>query len=266
MCGYAGVVLRLGTFTPSVLLRVARVSGRLGGDFLEVPVSSSRAQFAALLDGSLDAALTSPDNVLAHTGSAAGTVPVEILAGVDRGLGLALYSDRAPAELRGATFGVDVPGSGFALVMYALAESIGLTRADYQVVALGSTPKRLAALRAGECAATMLNAGNDLLAEEAGFTALARVAQPYLGSVLVGRHSYRDLRAALVSTADGILAGSLDAEVLDQAGDVFGAHLAGRYLARLKDPDGGLVPHGVVDPDAMRAVIELRHRYEGRGR
>ena len=72
---------------------------------------------------------------------------------------------------------MDVPGSGFAFAMYALAESIGLGRDDYEVVALGSTPKRLQALLAGECAATMLNAGNELHAEAAGYRPLATVSR-----------------------------------------------------------------------------------------
>ena len=142
--------IQLGTFTPSVLLRVARRTGRLdqaGLDVVESPVASSPAQFAALLDGSLDAVLTSPDNVLAYRYSPRNplgrTADVGILAAVDRGLGLGLYSRFAAADLAGRMFGVDVPDSGFAFAMYALAESLGLGRDGYRVVALGSTPKRL---------------------------------------------------------------------------------------------------------------------------
>ena len=39
------------------------------------------------------------------------------------------------------------------------------------------------------------------------------------------------------------------------------APLAERYLARLKDPAEGLVPDGVVDPAAVRTVVDLRRRY-----
>ena len=37
--------------------------------------------------------------------------------------------------------------------------------------------------------------------------------------------------------------------------------LARRYLARLRDPAEGLVPDGVVDPDSIRTVLDLRRRY-----
>ena len=270
--------LTLGSFTPSVLLRVARDTGALaeaGLEVTETPVPSSPGQFSALLDGSLDAVLTSPDNVLAYryspTNPLGRTADARIVSAVDRGLGLGLYAASGPADLRGGTFGVDVPGSGFAFAMYALAESVGLGRDDYEVVALGSTPKRLQALLRGECAATMLNAGNELHAEAAGYRALATVSRtcaPYLGTVLAvlgdaqlepaGR-----LAAALARTAAGVVAGRLDGPTTAAAADALGLPppLAERYLARLKDPAEGLVPDGAVDPAAIRTILDLRRRY-----
>lgn len=252
-------VLQIGTFTPSVLLRVARRTGRLDLEVTEVPVASSPAQFAALADGSLDAALTSPDNVLGHR----GRIDVTVLAAIDRGMGLGLYSKLGADELRGATFGVDVPTSGFAFAMYAIAEELGLRRDDYQLVTLGSTPKRLTALLAGDCAATMLNAGNELLAEAAGCRALGRAPQPYLGTVLVSRTGQPALAEALIATSDAILAGELDAEVIEEAATALDLpdELAVRYLARLRSPADGLIPGGEVDPEAMATVEDLRRRY-----
>jgi len=270
--------LTLGSFTPSVLLRVARGTGALADAGLEVtetPVPSSPGQFSALLDGSLDAVLTSPDNVLAYryspTNPLGRTADARIVSAVDRGLGLALYAAAEPAELRGGTFGVDVPGSGFAFALYALAESVGLGRDDYEVVALGSTPKRLQALLRGECAATMLNAGNELHAEAAGYRALAAVSRtcaPYLGTVLAVVGDARlepagRLATALARTAADVVAGRLDDPTTAEAAGALGlpAPLAERYLARLKDPTEGLVPDGVVDLAAIRTIVDLRRRY-----
>jgi ABC-type nitrate/sulfonate/bicarbonate transport system substrate-binding protein len=270
--------LTLGSFTPSVLLRVARGTGALaeaGLEVTETPVPSSPGQFSALLDGSLDAVLTSPDNALAYryspTNPLGRTADARIVSAVDRGLGLALYAAAEPADLRGGTFGVDVPGSGFAFAMYALAESVGLDRNDYDVVALGSTPKRLQALLRGECAATMLNAGNELHAEAAGYRALATVSRtcaPYLGTVLavVGDAQLEPagrLATALTRTAADIVAGRLDGPTTAAAADALGlpAPLAARYLARLKHPAEGLVPDGAVEPAAIRTIVDLRRRY-----
>jgi ABC-type nitrate/sulfonate/bicarbonate transport system substrate-binding protein len=252
----AETVIRLGTFTPSVLLRVARRTGRLPGEVAEVPVASSPAQFAALLDGSLDAGLTSPDNVLAR-----GSSEVRVLSAVDRGMGLALYSKLPVEELHGARFGVDVPTSGFAVAMYAILDDLGI--AGYELVALGSTPKRLQALLAGECDATMLNAGNELLAEDAGFSPLAAAPKPYLGTVLVSTSDRSDLAQGLTATAAAICAGEHDELVLEEAGRALGlsAPLAKRYLERLMSPDEGLVADGAVDPTAMETIASLRQKY-----
>ena len=273
--------LRLGTFTPSVLLSVARRLGRLDAHGLEVhpsPVPSSPAQFRSLVADELDVALTSPDNVIAYRfdpGNPLGRVlDARIVGAVDRGMGLALYGrpgvTRAD-QLRGSTVGVDVPTSGFAVAMYALADSLGVGRGEYDVVALGSTPKRLEALLAGECDATMLNAGNELVAEDAGCTPLARVSEvcaPYLGTVVavVGPDRLTDAMSvaeALRETALEITRGRALDVAAQEASEVLGLPrpLALRYVDRLRRPDEGLVADPVVPLDALATLVELRRRY-----
>jgi ABC-type nitrate/sulfonate/bicarbonate transport system substrate-binding protein len=272
--------LVVGAFSPSVLLRVGRRLGlldRRGIDVREEPVPSSPAQCRALLAGELDATLTSPDNVIAYRfvpdNPLGETADVKIVAAVDRGLGLGVYGRPGAdaAGLKGADIGVDVPGSGFAFALYALLEDLGLDRGDYRVVALGSTPRRLQALLAGDCDATMLNAGNELRAEQAGATRLARltdVCHPYLGTVLsaLGDHRRADVEAlagALGETAQAIVGGAADDLVVEEAERALRLPeaLAARYLDRLKDPRDGLVADGTVDLDAMRTVLGLRRRY-----
>src|ERR1700737_2212675 len=141
-------LVRLGVFSPSVLLGVAAAEGtldRAGLQGEEIPVASSSHQFTLLLAGELDAVLTSPDNVLAYRGSSANplgrTVDVRILAAVDRGLGLSLFHGPRISGLsglsglsgvRGGVLGVDVPTSGFAFVAYELLARHGLRYgADY---------------------------------------------------------------------------------------------------------------------------------------
>jgi ABC-type nitrate/sulfonate/bicarbonate transport system substrate-binding protein len=272
--------LVVGAFSPSVLLSVARRTGRLAAHDLEVeevPVTSSPGQFRSLADGELDAALTSPDNVLAYRFSPGNPLQrlldVRIVGAVDRGLGLALYGrpGLSPHGLRGARVAVDVPVSGFALAMYALTESLGVPRGAYELVALGSTPRRLTALLDGECDATMLNAGNELVAEAHGCVRLAAVADvcpPYLGTVLAvaGEErlaAARELATALAGTADELLAGGLDDVAADVAAQRLGVDpdLARRYVARLRSPAEGLVPGGVVDPAALAVLAGLRQRF-----
>jgi ABC-type nitrate/sulfonate/bicarbonate transport system substrate-binding protein len=271
----------VGAFSPSVLLRVGRRLGLLARrdlDVREASVSSSPAQCRALLDGDLDATLTSPDNVIAYRfvpdNPLGETADVRIVAAIDRGLGLGVYGRpglTSVAGLKGANIGVDVPGSGFAFGLYALLESLGLGREDYQVITLGSTPRRLGALLAGDCDATMLNAGNELRAEDAGaarLVGLTEVCRPYLGTVLstLGDHRRADveaLAAALREAARTIAAGNADDVVVEEASEALGlpAALAERYLDRLKDPEEGLVADGTVDLAAMETVVNLRRKY-----
>jgi ABC-type nitrate/sulfonate/bicarbonate transport system substrate-binding protein len=273
--------LVVGAFSPSVLLSVARSTGRLEEHGLEVdetPVASSPGQFRSLLDGELDVALTSPDNVLAYrfspTNPLGRLLDARMVAGIDRGMGLALYGRPgvdSPELLRGARLGVDVPTSGFALAMYALTESLGISRDEYELVALGATPRRRAALLAGDCDATMLNAGNELIAEQSGCTALARVpdvCSPYLGTVLAVTGDAQvagaqALAAVLTATIDDVLAGRVEDVAAREAGARLGLppELARRYVARLRDPAEGLVAGGEVDAEALRTVAALRRRY-----
>jgi ABC-type nitrate/sulfonate/bicarbonate transport system substrate-binding protein len=273
--------LAVGAFTPSVILALARRTGRLDDAGLavsEVPVRSSPAQFRSLLDGDLDVALTSPDNVVAYRFSPANPLgelaDVSIVSAVDRGMGLGLYGRPGlggPEALRGARVAVDVPTSGFALAMYALADSLGVDREEYELVALGSTPKRLRALVAGECDATMLNAGNELLAEQAGCVLLAgasAVCSPYLGTVVsVAGTTHLDparrLASALLGTARAVVAGELDHAAAEEAAAVLDLPpaLAQRYVERMKSREEGLVVEDTVDRQALHTIIDLRSRY-----
>ncbi|MDP3968223.1 MAG: hypothetical protein Q8Q02_08065 [Nocardioides sp.] len=278
----------VGSFTPSVLLDVAASTGCLSEHDLavsEVPVGSSPGQFRSLLTGELDVALTSPDNVLAYRFSPANPLgellDARILGAVDRGLGLGLYAapGRAAADLRGATVGVDVPTSGFALAMYALGDWLGISRDDYDLLALGSTPKRLGALLAGECTATMLNAGNELSAEAAGCVRLASVSEvcgAYVGTVVAVTGEAHvaagsRLSAALTATASAILDGELTTEATEAAARRLDLddELAVRYVERLRDPAEGLVGDGEVDAASLTTLVRLRTTYlpvpDGRG-
>ncbi len=243
----------------------------------EHPVPSSPAQFRSLLDGELQVALTSPDNVLSYRfnpdNPLGEVLDARIVGAVDRALGLALYGrpGLTAENLRGARVGVDVPHSGFALALYALGDRLGVRRDEYDLVPLGSTPKRLQALLAGECDATMLNAGNELLAESAGCVRLAGVTDhfaPYLGTVVavVGPDQLapaRLLLGVLNETSAEILGGTLDAEAIEAARRRLGLdeELARRYLARLRSPDEGLVSNGVVDRGSLETLVSLRKAY-----
>lgn len=272
--------VELGSFTPSVVLEVARRTGALDDAALvvtETAVAASPAQFRSLIDGALHVGLTNPDNVLAYRfdphNPLGELVDARILAGIDRGLGLGAWARPGAtiADMRGARIGVDVPGSGFALALFTMLERRGLARDDYEVVKLGSTPQRLQALLDGGCVATMLGAGNELTAEAAGCELIASVRDelaPYLATIVcVVRDEHlevgHDLAAVLTATAAAIVGGELTEVAVDAATDRLGldGDLALRYAEGLADPVDGLVVDGAVDPAALRTVLDLRRHW-----
>jgi ABC-type nitrate/sulfonate/bicarbonate transport system substrate-binding protein len=262
--------VRLGLFSPSVVLGVAAHAGlpqRAGIAIEEVPATSSAEQLTALLAGDLDAALTSPDNVIAARLRGAD---VRIVAAVDRGLGLSLFT--APGAELGGVLAVDVPTSGFAFVAYELLARAGLRAShDYEVRALGTTPHRARALVAGECTMTILGAGSDLRAEAAGCRRVARATSfgPYLGTVLAttGDRVTDPRTRALTTVLLFAIRSTLDSRCRDVAAEMTAARLGlsevdvQRYLETLADPTEGLVPDGRVDPDTLATLRRLRERH-----
>jgi ABC-type nitrate/sulfonate/bicarbonate transport system substrate-binding protein len=261
-----------------VLVDVARTTGRLAAasvDVVEVPVSSSPAQFAALREGDLDAVLTNPDNVLAYrflpANPLGAVLDVEIVAAIDRGLALCLGvrpGIGSLEEVAGGTLAVDVATSGFAFVGYALLARAGIKTGDYAVRALGSTPARADALIAGAVDATILNAGNELRARAAGCMLLGDAGDlgPYLGTVVArlrsgaAVHAVDRFVAVLLEVAGELSAGRLVQEALGSARAVLGLDeaLAREHLAVLRDPARGLVPSGRVDADSLKTLVALR--------
>jgi ABC-type nitrate/sulfonate/bicarbonate transport system substrate-binding protein len=287
-------LVRLGVFSPSIVVGVATAVGTVeqaGHTIEEVPATSSSQQFDALLRGELDAVLTSPDNVLAYRGSAANplgrVVDVRVLAAVDRGLGLSLFTapgltrgaDVEPgAGMRGGVLAVDVPTSGFAFVAYELLARQGLRAGlDYEVRAMGTTPRRGAALAAGDCTMTVLNAGADLRAEVAGCTRVARASSlgRYVGTVLAApgprvEDSPAQLRAlttVILATSRALLEGRLHDIAARVAADRLGLDSTGvrRYLSTVVDPREGLVADGRLDDESVQTLRWLRARYADAG-
>jgi ABC-type nitrate/sulfonate/bicarbonate transport system substrate-binding protein len=224
--------------------------------------------------------MTSPDNVIAYRflsqNPLGRNIPVEIVAAIDRGLGLSLCVAPDVADVvdvRDGIVAVDVPGSGFAFVAFALLEAGGLRPGDYTVESLGSTPRRATALIEERCRATVLNAGNELRAEGAGCRIVSRVADvgPYLGTVVAAVESpdpdVQDVRLrfveVLLETSREILDGWWEDEAVDAAMRLLDLDEAEARAHRdcLLDPVRGLIPGGAVDEASIGTLIDLRRRF-----
>ena len=277
-------LLRLGYFSPSVVSRWAQEHGVFAAHGLEVeelPVSSSPQQFTSLLEGAYDLVLTSPDNVATYVlnerNPLGRRLDLRLLRAVDGGSRLSVVGRpgiASLADLAGGRFGVDVPTSGLVFVAYALLRTAGLEpHRDYEVVTAGATPRRRAALARGEFDATLLNAGHQARAVQAGGHVLgvvSDVVRPYLGSVLATRadgvtepvrrllQAWDEAERAVVDPArrEEVVALLLALPDTDR-------EVAEQMYATLQDPVHGLCVGGAVDPAALEGVLRLRSEAGG---
>lgn len=266
--------LRIGQFSESPVLAIAEALGlgeRYGLEWTTQRVPSSPAQFKSLVSNEIDIAITSPDNVLLYTSTTDNPLGqklnLRLLRAIDRGLGLALYTRTGldlPA-LRGEKLGVDVPNSGFAFLLFALAGRLGLSRENYEVSSVGATPKRLDALVSGEISATILNAETALKAERQGLQRRATshdVSPNYLGTVLVeAAPGNDDVSARFVAmwseAVDYIL--SAEPEELERLlAPVFPSLAEPSYVSLLQSSTFGLLRDPVVSEMQLTTLLEIR--------
>lgn len=274
--------LRIGTFTQSILLFLADKNeyfSASGLDVDEVLVASSPSQFSSLVAHELDLVFTSPDNVLAYqflpNNPLNAKLDLRIRRVVDGGTGLTLMSRpglNSLSESASLRVGVDVPTSGFAYVAYALLAAQGIDREEYEVVTLGSTPKRATALLASECDVTILNAGNEIFAREHGAIVHDEVTTlgPYVGTVVaqlrdtdVSELDTRRFLSLLERVITELLSGAHDDLVRQFAQEHLGLSPFGAeaHLAVLKSSRTGFTANTTFVPEAWETLIGLRTRF-----
>ena len=266
--------LRIGQFSESPVLAVAgalSMGEKYGLEWTTQRVPSSPAQFKSLVSNEIDIAITSPDNVLLYASTAENPLgqklKLRLLRAIDRGLGLALYTrkDRDLFALRGEKLGVDVPNSGFAFLLFAMAGRLGASSEDYEVSSVGATPKRLDALVSGEISATILNAETALKAERLGLQRRATsydISQDYLGTVLVEAAPGNDEMAARFvamwsEAVDFILTAEPD-EIERLLAPQFPLLAESSYVSLVQSSIFGLIRDPVVSELQLNTLLEIR--------
>lgn len=268
-------VLRIGQFSESPVLAVARGLGLdevYQLDWTTSRVPSSPAQFEWLRDGDIDIAITSPDNVmlyaLTENNPLGQTLDLEFLRTIDRGLGLALYTQpeiESVEGLAGCTLGVDVMSSGFALLLLAILDKLGVDASTITFEPVGATPKRLSAIADGTIQGSILNAEAAVSATDTGLRRWASsvdVSDNYLGTVL----------ASLVGTrSDSIerfvrMWDEATQEILDRPADevveILSAQAPGlaqkSYVELLQSAEFGLLADPRVSVDHLAVLADIR--------
>jgi ABC-type nitrate/sulfonate/bicarbonate transport system substrate-binding protein len=139
----------------------------------EIQIMPIAVASPALVSGSLDVAgmpidtivLTQGAGDLVGMGSETET-PIYSLIGA---MGVA-----TPADLRNKVIAASGPTSGNTAVLKKMLGGLGIPPADYQILNVGGTPDRYAALHSGQVGAALLTQPFDIQATSEGFPTLAR--------------------------------------------------------------------------------------------
>lgn len=174
-----GMVSTTATYWNLYLAQREGLFAREGLELRTPLTGSTGATVQQLLEGELDLAGCSPDEVVSaklrgHDVVVIGGIihrPVSWIVGRP---GLS-----ALHELRGARVGVNQTRGSVSMVLRAVLRRAGLGAGDYRQVVVGSTPAMAEALRRGEVDAAMLTAPFDLELAREGFALLANVGESF---------------------------------------------------------------------------------------
>jgi len=136
-------------------------------------------QTRSLLSGATPVWRRGPDEdiALAESGH-----PLRIIAGLVRKPSAYLYGGagiRSITDLRGKTIGAVSKKFGSTLGLRMLLDDAGLAQADYDLVVVGGTEQRFAAVVAGTVSAALMTPPTSARAERAGLTLLASLPEAY---------------------------------------------------------------------------------------
>jgi ABC-type nitrate/sulfonate/bicarbonate transport system substrate-binding protein len=152
-------------------------------------------QCADLVDGRVEVAITSTDNLLAWNTKSSGIVQI---AQVETTTDLALVLRPGPAGLSETgrpRLAVDRATNGFAIVAYAMMERLGYPVGSYPTVELGGVRERYDALFAGDADLTLVAPPLDEAGVQRGMRVLIRTSDlepEYPGLGVVARRDHLD--------------------------------------------------------------------------
>ncbi|MGO1077548.1 ABC transporter substrate-binding protein [Inquilinus sp. CA228] len=270
---------------PNLPVFAALEHGYFAAEGLEVAFTatpSSTYQFEAFGAGQFDIAFTAFDNIVAYQegqGAVALTSPTDfrVIMGatqVELSAVVAPTIERAE-DLRGKSLALDAVGTGFAFVLYAMLDQLGLPMAEYERIAVGATPDRWQSVKDGTHAGTITIEPFTSIARAAGFRVLRQSTEAfpaYQGGIVAVRHGWAQQNADRVKAfIRGYLKGldwTLAPENRAEAAALLLARMpeikpgvVDKVLASVLSPRSGLTPRGAILPDGMRTVLDLRSRY-----
>ena len=181
------------------------------------------------------------------------------------------------ADVKGKVLAMDALYTGFAFVLYEMLAKAGLTKADYKIEAVGATPVRWEAVKAGKYTGTMTIEPFTSIARGQGFTVLDTSTKhypDYQGQAYVASRKWAAANAdALKGFITGYLGGlawtlapanrQAATELLLKKMPEIQPRVAGAVMESLLSPKSGLTPQAAMLPAGVDVVLDLRSRFGG---
>ncbi len=178
-------------------------------------------------------------------------------------------------DIKGQTVAVDAANSGYGLVMYKILELNGLKRDDYKVLAVGSGPNRMAALKDNKAVAAAVSPPEDSKAKQEGFNMLADATEiigAYQGSAYVVSRAWakaheKEVLAfirAIVAASNYVVSNKADALAVmkKRITGLSDAEVETIYTA-MTSGKGGLNPGAKINIEGVKMLLDLRNQYSG---
>lgn len=257
------------------------------GAIIELEVTpSSIYQLVNLIDGKFDIACGAVDNFIAYQEKAGEEIPKKepdlcvFMGATQIELSFVVAKEiQSFEDIRGTKLAMDALTTGFAFVLYRMLDDAGLSSDDYEMVSVGATPHRWAGVQSGEYSGTLLIEPFTGQARASGFKSLGSSRETfknYPGQMFgVMRGWAAENRGKMVSFIKGYLDALdwiLDNNNTGEVEQLLVKHMpqikrqaVGIALSKLRSPDTGLVPRGVIDREGLKTVLALRSQYAPQG-
>jgi ABC-type nitrate/sulfonate/bicarbonate transport system substrate-binding protein len=259
---------------------------KAGIDLIMTTTPNSAYQAEHLANGKFQIAGTAFDNVVAYVEGQGAVKLAQVpdffafMGATQIELAFITQPDiKSYADVKGKVLAMDALYTGFAFMLYEMLAKSGVSRADYKIEAVGATPVRWEAVKAGKFAGTMTIEPFTSIARGQGFTVLdtsTRHYADYQGQAYAASRKWAaanpDALKAFIKGYLGGLAWSLApanrpaaTELLLKKMPEIQPRVAAAVMDSLLSPKSGLTPEAAMLPAGVDVVLDLRSRHGGGG-
>ena len=264
---------------------VARERGFFAKEGLDVTQEITRGSTPALrglMDGKYQFGSTALDNTIAVAeGQGDEKFPgfdIAAILGVHSGMNKILGRPEIKSftDIKGKAIGGDAATSGYGLVLVKILAGHGLIAGkDYTVLAVGSTPNRIEAMKSGKAVAAVISPPEHLRLMREGYNLLADATEAigaYQGSAFITRRSWAKANEKTVLSFIRAQVAATDYVFANKAGSL---EVMKKYIKGLSDSEleatytemvtskGGLNPRGAMNMAGVQMLLTLRNELSG---